>query len=162
MQGNVACCPLVSHDKYVDKTDRHTDRQDKRQTVTLHFLLDVGRGQRNQAIVDYRLFPVPSLLPKYAKQRGVPCRTRWKFVTTCCSMAFTLILPTPLDIQSIMCKHDVIHKTTSSTYGIAHGLATVFRWLQHYYRCWWNDTGYYIIYFINCQHNKLYFFRACC
>ena len=34
--GSVACCPLVSHGKYVDGTDGQTDG---RQTVTLRFAL---------------------------------------------------------------------------------------------------------------------------
>ena len=47
----VACYPLVSRGKYANGTDRETNRQtDRRQIVTLHFLLKMASVTREFAI----------------------------------------------------------------------------------------------------------------
>ena len=44
--GRVACCPLVSHGKYADGTDRQVDRRtDARE---LHYTFRYSRGQHNK------------------------------------------------------------------------------------------------------------------
>jgi len=40
--GRVACCPLVSHDEYDDRTDRRTDRRTPDRYISLRLLLDAA------------------------------------------------------------------------------------------------------------------------
>ena len=50
--GHVACCPLVSHGEYADRTDKQMDigQTDERHSVTVRFPLDAA-GSLNHVVV---------------------------------------------------------------------------------------------------------------